>query len=641
MARSDDSNVDTAEAQSRALIGRAIGKYTLVRVIGRGGMGIVFEAQNTTIGKRVAVKLVSTELSKNRDAVIRFQREAQAASAVESAHIVDIFDAGTTDNGVPYIVMELLRGEDLGHRIRRMGRLDLEDALKLTFQILRGLARAHAAGIIHRDLKPDNIFLVDRDDDDSFVKILDFGISKVARTGETPVQTLTKEGTVLGTPFYMAPEQAQSLPDIDGRADLWSVGAILYECLTGRAPHTGASYEQVIVNICSKDADDVRLHNPGVPEDVANVLRKALERSPEVRFQSAREFSEAVAHASDGALTLASRSSDEPLFPSSGGRVSRPSGSAQTPLDQDSLDSDGRPVVSSARRPSVRSERNSANANVRTEKPFGSVPSSGHPASGAFEDTVEMRAGGPSRNVGASHPSATWRLGWATNGATAAGRDKRRVAAVLLSALMITAVLVAIIARRPASQVAGRPDELGATDAPTSEVTLKLRANVEGARFLVDGRQIAGGVLRGAKGETKKVTVEAEGYAAIEAIVTFEPGQELPPLYLSPKMARSPGSATPASTTAPEDPSKLGAKQPVFRSGAISPSTVQPGGKPGALAGSDAPPTGAGAANGAQPPNAIPTNVGAQPSNAIPANVGAKPPNAVPATAPTLSIKLE
>ena len=289
MARSEDGNADVAESREDALLGRAIGKYTLTRVIGRGGMGIVFEAQNTTIGKRVAVKLVASDLAKNKDAVLRFQREAQAASAVESAHIVDIFDAGTTDEGVPFIVMELLRGEDLGHRIRRMGRLELADALHLTAQLLRGLSRAHAAGIIHRDLKPDNVFLVDRDDDQAFVKILDFGISKVARTGATPVQTLTKEGTVLGTPFYMAPEQAQGLPEIDGRADLWSVGAILYECLTGRAPHTGASYEQVIVNICSKDADDVRAHNPAVPEAVALVLAKALGRAREDRFDSARD----------------------------------------------------------------------------------------------------------------------------------------------------------------------------------------------------------------------------------------------------------------------------------------------------------------------------------------------------------------
>src|SRR6185369_16289159 len=150
------------------------------------------------------------------------------------------------------------------------------EAVHITGQLLRGLHRAHRAGIVHRDLKPDNVFLVDRDDDQNFVKIVDFGISKVQRSGEVPVQTLTRQGTVLGTPFYMSPEQAQALPDVDGRTDLWAVGAILYECLTGHPPHSGSSYEQVIVNICMKDAQDVRMGNPAVPEPIARVIAKAL-----------------------------------------------------------------------------------------------------------------------------------------------------------------------------------------------------------------------------------------------------------------------------------------------------------------------------------------------------------------------------
>src|SRR5215218_3713665 len=233
-----------------ALIGQRIQKYEIVRILGHGGMGTVYEALNTTISKRVAMKFIDAETAQNKDAVARFQREAQAASAVESAHIVEIFDSGCTDDGLPFIVMELLRGEDLGHRIKRCGRLDLPEALHIIAQILRGLHRAHQAGIVHRDLKPDNVFLVDRDDDSSFAKILDFGISKVQRGEGAPANTLTRQGTVLGTPFYMSPEQAQAMPDIDGRTALWSLGAILYECLTGRPPHTGTSYEQVIVTTC-------------------------------------------------------------------------------------------------------------------------------------------------------------------------------------------------------------------------------------------------------------------------------------------------------------------------------------------------------------------------------------------------------
>ena len=293
----------TSEPGSDPLVGKRVHKYEIVRVIGRGGMGTVYEALNTTIGKRVAMKFIDAAAVQTGDAVARFQREAEAASAVESAHIVEIFDSGTSEEGQPYIVMELLRGEDLGHRIKRCGRLDLAEALHVTGQILRGLHRAHKAGIVHRDLKPDNIFLVDRDDDPDFAKILDFGISKVRRDGDTPVHTLTRQGTVLGTPFYMSPEQAQAQPDVDARSDLWSVGAILYECLTGRPPYTGGTYEQVIVNICMHDAEDVRLYNPAVPEPVADAIARALARDREGRFHDAREFLETLRQGAGAAMS--------------------------------------------------------------------------------------------------------------------------------------------------------------------------------------------------------------------------------------------------------------------------------------------------------------------------------------------------
>jgi serine/threonine-protein kinase len=494
MARSEGGTEDAVETRDDELVGRAIGKYTLSRVIGKGGMGVVYEAQNTSIGKRVAIKLVSEELAKNKDAVRRFQREAQAASAVESAHIVDIFDAGVADDGVPFLVMELLRGEDLGHRIRRLGRLEIPDALHVTVQILRGLSRAHAAGIVHRDLKPDNIFLVDRDDDDSFVKILDFGISKVARTGETPVQTLTKQGTVLGTPFYMSPEQAQGLPDTDGRADLWSVGAILYECLTGRAPHTGGSYEQVIVNICAKDAADVRTHNPGVPEPLAKVIAKALARDRDERFSTAREFLEAVAAASGGTISIAPRSSDEPSGPIGVGRAAMSSN------------------------PSSGSGRSSGDARI-------SSGSGARVSTTGFDDTVELKSGGPSR------------VGWATSGNTAArARDRKRVIAIAAGGLLLGVVVALALAMRHPSPTAARSgDAAPQIEGTSGEITVKLRTNVPHARFLVDGKLLAGGVLRGAKGETKKVLVEADGYVPLEAIVALEPDLNPPELTLSPR----------------------------------------------------------------------------------------------------------
>jgi eukaryotic-like serine/threonine-protein kinase len=288
----DASRVDVGNR----FIGRTIDQYRVVRLLGKGGMGSVYEAVNTQIQKRVAMKVIDQELAQNEEATARFQREALAASAVESPHIVQIFDAGSTDDGVPYIVMEMLPGRDLGKHLNDSRPLEVVDAVHVTIQILKGLHHAHTAGIVHRDLKPDNVFLVEREDEPYAIKLLDFGVSKIARASGAgvPLETLTRQGTVVGTPFYMSPEQAQAFPDVDGRTDIYSVGAILYECLTGEPPHMGKSYEQVIVNICMHDAKDVRESNPQVPEGVASVIRRALRRERDERYPTARAMLEAL-----------------------------------------------------------------------------------------------------------------------------------------------------------------------------------------------------------------------------------------------------------------------------------------------------------------------------------------------------------
>jgi serine/threonine-protein kinase len=272
-----------------ALVGSTIaGKYHIDRLIGRGGMGAVFQATNAAIGKRVALKFLNVQAARDAEAALRFQREAQAASLVESAHIVQIFDAGQSERGLPFLVMELLLGEDLRARLRRETRIEPESAVRITIQVLRALKRAHDAGIVHRDLKPDNVFLCRRDDDSAFVKIVDFGISKVQRRAD--LDTLTHEGAVLGTAFYMSPEQAQSFPDIDGRTDLYSVGAMLYEMLTGEPPFSRPTYEAVLIAICTRDAADVRTKAPEIPEKLARVVARALSRNRDERYASADEF---------------------------------------------------------------------------------------------------------------------------------------------------------------------------------------------------------------------------------------------------------------------------------------------------------------------------------------------------------------
>jgi serine/threonine-protein kinase len=281
--------------------GRTLGgKYRVVRAIGRGGTGEVFEAERLGTGERVAIKVLDREWAKDDVVAGRFAREARAASAVASEHIVRVLDGGTED-GCPYLVMELLPGEDLGTRLRRAWRVPLGEALEVTRQVLRGLAAAHAAGVVHRDLKPDNVILVEGAPAGHgvggrpYAKIVDFGMSKIDRpAGRTAPLALTRKGVVLGTPLYMSPEQARASQDVDRRADLYSVGAILFECLAGRPPHVGETYEQILLAICMEDAPDVRRWARDVPDQVAAVLGKALAREKEDRFQTAEEMLAAV-----------------------------------------------------------------------------------------------------------------------------------------------------------------------------------------------------------------------------------------------------------------------------------------------------------------------------------------------------------
>jgi len=285
---------EPASEEVDRLVGTTVGdKYRIERLIGKGGMGAVYAAQNVAIGKRVALKFLSREAAQNREAARRFQREAQAASLIESEHIVQVFDSGTSADGLPFLVMEHLAGEDLRARLERERELAVPDALAIVSQILRPLTRAHAAGIVHRDLKPDNVFLCSRDDGSLLVKIVDFGISKLERA--TMSERLTRRGTVLGSAYYMSPEQAQASDAVDQRSDLYGVGAILFEMLAGRPPHLAPTLESVLVAICTQDAPDVRSFRRDVPEAVAFAIAKALERDPARRFASAAEFLETLA----------------------------------------------------------------------------------------------------------------------------------------------------------------------------------------------------------------------------------------------------------------------------------------------------------------------------------------------------------
>jgi eukaryotic-like serine/threonine-protein kinase len=279
--------------------GLVAGKYQVLGLIGRGGMGSVWEGRHQSLGTRVAIKFIDPEYAESEEACARFVTEARAAATIQSKHAIQIFDHGVTEDGRAYMVMELLVGEPLDKRIDRVGTLPLRETARIIGHVCRALQRAHDAGIIHRDLKPENIFLVrSPDDDDEIAKVLDFGIAKIkGPPGEQGLSSSTKTGAVLGTPYYMSPEQARGLRNIDHRSDLWALGVIAHKCLTGILPFEGESVGDLLVKICTSPLPTPSATVPGLPPSFDRWFCRALEREPSRRFGSAMELAEALAFA--------------------------------------------------------------------------------------------------------------------------------------------------------------------------------------------------------------------------------------------------------------------------------------------------------------------------------------------------------
>jgi serine/threonine-protein kinase len=277
-----------------ALIGRVIaGRYRIVGQLGEGGMGEVFVAEHLMIGRKVAIKRLHPELVSDERAVQRFQREARAAAATGHEHIVEVLDLGYADDNAPYLVMEYLRGQSLADVIKREGRLTPQRTCHLLGQVLAALEAVHRQEIIHRDLKPDNVFITRRPGMGEFVKVLDFGISKMKEENGEALH-LTRTGMMMGTPFYMSPEQARGVRDVDHRVDLYAVGVMLYECLTGRLPFSSDNYHALLQQILRSE--------PKKPSDFAPLVEPALDaitlrsigKDPALRFGSAVEFAQAL-----------------------------------------------------------------------------------------------------------------------------------------------------------------------------------------------------------------------------------------------------------------------------------------------------------------------------------------------------------
>ncbi|MBL9012974.1 MAG: serine/threonine protein kinase, partial [Myxococcales bacterium] len=276
---------DDEEAE-QDLVGKTVdGRYHVIELIGEGGMGKVYLAEHVEIGKRVALKVLHPSYSRMPDLVERFRREARAASKIGHPNIVDVTDSGTTSDGSVYFVMEYLEGIELGSVIEREKPIDVARALKISSQVCRALAAAHAQGIVHRDLKPENIFLITRDGAADVVKVLDFGIAKTTEAEAARERRLTSPGMAMGTPEYMAPEQAAGRP-ADARCDVYALGAIMYEMLSGEPPYSGDNFMEILTKKATQDPPAPITIREDLPPQVSDLVMQAMARNPDRRPQT-------------------------------------------------------------------------------------------------------------------------------------------------------------------------------------------------------------------------------------------------------------------------------------------------------------------------------------------------------------------
>jgi hypothetical protein len=307
------------------------GKYRIVRLLGEGGMGAVYEGENARIHRRVAIKVLHGEVASNEEAMTRFEREAQAAGRIGSEHIVEVLDLGDLPGGERYMVMEFLEGEALADRIER-GRIAPRDIALLMVDMLEGLKAAHAAGIIHRDLKPDNVFLLsNRGGKKDFVKIVDFGISKFNTMGGE--FSMTRTGAVMGTPYYMAPEQAKGGKAVDHRVDLYAVGVILYQAVVGHVPFQAETFNELLFKIVLETPPPLEEQVPGIDSSFVAIVNRGMARDPDQRFPSAVEFQNALKDWLGGAAVSAGKTVHVGT-PQSFDKTALPGPGMQTPFGQ-------------------------------------------------------------------------------------------------------------------------------------------------------------------------------------------------------------------------------------------------------------------------------------------------------------------
>jgi len=495
-------------------------KFRLDSLLGQGGMGSVWRAHHLSLNSPVALKLIDPSLAVHPDARARFMREAQAAAALRSPHVVQTFDFGLHDD-IPFIAMELLEGETLADRLDR----DKTIAPALTAQVMthvaRAMSKAHDAGIVHRDLKPDNVFLV-HNEDEVVAKVLDFGVAKA--TGGTSLQSdsKTRTGALLGTPYYMSPEQAQGDKTVDWRSDLWSMAIITYECLLGHRPFDSDGLGNLLVQICVAPVP-VPSQRGSVPPGFDAWFARATERDPTLRLQSAREFARTLREALTGESPRASQTSS-PAFDAAG-----------RPLDAGSY-----PGIGAGSEPGVDA---------------GSHPGLGNRSGVAGGSQAGLAAG----SQGGAAVVATTGLGvgsrMTTGGVGAAELDgdpvtiPKKSSAGLVLALLAVLVLVGLTAGLAVTAVgrAGKSQVASGTPAEVVEATAEPEAAPATSALAVEPAEVG--------------SAAPSASASNAAVASTPPVASRPPVAAPPQTARAwpravvtprpPSTSTPAPTTPP------------------------------------------------------------------------------------------
>lgn len=517
-------------------------KFAVVRRLGKGGMGTVFEAVAEDTGERVAVKVIAANMAEDPAIVMRFQREVRHASALDTPHIVKVVEAGIDPvTQLPFMAMEYLEGEDLRQLLKRIKPLPADVALRITAQACKALEAAHAARILHRDIKPANLFLA-KQGDRRVVKLLDFGVAKMQHGemhGDAEMTGLTRTGSMIGSPLYMSPEQAKGYKDLDGRSDVWSLGVVLYQMLSGKTPHPKIEQlGELLVRICTQPPPPIQRRAPWVPPAVAGLLTHALAMEREDRFPSATALREAIEmllpngmeiteHAlrplSEEERAIIAESSQVTRVDATGGRLSAdPMG-----MSGSSLGMSGSSLGMSGTSPSRTAPVIFAAPDAAETGPLGA----GHSATG------NIRLEGPGR------ASTTTVGGTSLTGdtVTAAPPDRKlvRMAAIGLIASGMAAAVYFGLARLPAS---GKADPAPAADTgprPASDSSsraapgsasrsVKLVILPKDAKVEVGGApvEVSDGLVEitGALGTVHKVRVTAGGESKLTEVVIAESG---------------------------------------------------------------------------------------------------------------------